>query len=157
MIILNFNKYKILISGIVLGVLFWIIESIMHDLIFDPEGDLIHYLFFMDAHELWMRTLVIFFIQALSVYSQIIFNKIKTNEEKLKESEEKFRYFFNNTQVGLFWSRISDGKFLECNDTFAKLVGYDAREECLADYIALEHYVDLNVRDEMLEEIRINN
>ena len=81
----------------------------------------------------------------------------KLSEQRLKESEEKYRYFFNNTQVGLFWSRISDGKFLECNDTFAKLVGYDTREECLADYIALEHYVDLNTRNKMLEEIRINN
>ena len=157
MIILNFNKYKIIISGIILGVLFWIIESIMHTLVFDPEENLIQHLFFSDAHELWMRTLVILFIAASSVYSQIIFNKVKTNEQELKESEEKFRYFFNNAQVGLFWSRISDGKFLECNDTFAKLVGYDTREECLADYIALEHYVDSNIRDEMLEEIRIND
>jgi PAS domain S-box-containing protein len=282
LIILNFNKYKIIISGIILGVLFWIIESIMHTLVFDPEENLIQHLFFSDAHELWMRTLVILFIAASSVYSQIIINKVKTNEQKLKESEEKyrlisenandliailnskfeheyinektyqkilgysnedmlgktrhdiihpddykrafkvlkdgfkkgegtgelrlrhkngnyiwvetkgsafkdsdgqlkaitvsrditerkkaeqklkeseekFRYFFNNAQVGLFWSRISDGKFIECNDTFAKLVGYDTREECLADYIALEHYVDSNIRDEMLEVIRINN
>jgi PAS domain S-box-containing protein len=82
---------------------------------------------------------------------------VEERTEALRESEEKFRYFFNNAQVGLFWSRISDGKFLECNDIFAKLVGYDTREECLANYIALEHYVDSNIRDEMLEEIRIND
>jgi len=84
-------------------------------------------------------------------------SNLKKIEEELRESEEKYRYFFNNAQVGLFWSRISDGKFIECNNTFAKLVGFDTREECLADYIALEHYVDLNSRDKMLEEIRINN
>ena len=83
--------------------------------------------------------------------------EIKLVQEQLQESEEKYRYFFNNAQVGLFWSRISDGKFLECNDTFAKLVGYDTREECVADYISLEHYMDLNTRNEMIEEIRINN
>ena len=81
----------------------------------------------------------------------------KKAEQKLKESEEKYRYFFDNAQVGLYWSRISDGKFLECNDTFAKIVGYDTREECLADYVSLEHYVDLNMRNKMVEEIRINN
>jgi len=78
-------------------------------------------------------------------------------EQKLKESEEKYRYFFNNAQVGLFWLGISDGKFLECNETFAKLVGYDTREECLADYVSLEHYVDLTMRDKMFNEIRIKN
>ncbi len=80
----------------------------------------------------------------------------KKAEEKLKVSEEKYRYLFDNAQVGLYWSRISDGKFLECNDIFAKLFGYDNREECLADYNAIEHFVDLNARSMMLEELRIN-
>jgi PAS domain S-box-containing protein len=76
------------------------------------------------------------------------------SEQKLKESEEKYKYLFNNAQVGLYWSRISDGKFLECNETFAKLFGYDTREECLADYVATEHYIDPHQRSEILEAIR---
>ncbi|MFX0047967.1 MAG: PAS domain S-box protein [Candidatus Hermodarchaeota archaeon] len=91
------------------------------------------------------------------------YNGVMTNitdlrkaEEKLIESEEKYKYLFENAQVGLYWSRISDGKFLECNDTFAKLFGYDTREECLADYIATEHYVDPHQRIEILDAIRTN-
>jgi len=87
------------------------------------------------------------------VMTEDITEKI-VSEQKLKESEEKYRYLFNNAQVGLYWSRISDGKFLECNETFAKLFGYNTREECLADYIATEHYVDPHQRIEILEEIR---
>ena len=104
--------------------------------------------------EEFARSIIFTFVGfIISILSQ----KVSKNEEYLRESEEKYRYFFNNAQVGLFWSRISDGIFLECNETFARLVGYDTREECLADYIALEHYVDLNTRNEMLEEIRNNN
>ena len=77
-------------------------------------------------------------------------------EQKQKESEEKYRYLFDNARVGIYWSRISDGKFLECNETFAKLFGYNTREECLKDYIATEHYVDPNQRTEILEAIRDN-
>ncbi len=77
-------------------------------------------------------------------------------EEKLIESELKYKYLFENAQVGLYWSRISDGKFLECNETFAKLFGYNNREECLADYIATEHYVNPHQRIEILEAIRTN-
>jgi len=77
-------------------------------------------------------------------------------EEKLKDSEEKYRYLFDNAQVGLYWSRISDGTFLECNDTFAKLFGYDKREGFLANYNAIEHYIDPNARSELLKEIRDN-
>lgn len=75
-------------------------------------------------------------------------------EDALRESEEKYRDFFSNAQVGLFWSRISDGKLLECNDLFSRLVGYHNREECLAEYIFSEHYVDPDVRSQMLVEIR---
>ena len=89
--------------------------------------------------------------------TMVDFTERKKAQKALKESEEKYRYYFNNAQVGLFWSRISDGKLLECNNTFAKLVGYNTREEFLADYLSLEHYVDLNSRNKMLEEIRINN
>ena len=93
----------------------------------------------------------------------ISYNGVMTNitdlrkaEDKLIESEEKYKYLFDNAQVGLYWSRISDGKFIECNETFAKLFGYNTREECLADYIATEHYVDPYQRVEMLEAIRAN-
>jgi len=80
----------------------------------------------------------------------------KRAEEKLKDSEEKYRYLFDSAQVGLYWSKISDGNFLECNDTFAKLFGYDTREEFLTNYNAIEHYIDPNARSELLEEIRDN-
>ncbi len=79
----------------------------------------------------------------------------KRTEEKLKESESKYRYFFDNAQIGLYWSRISDGKFLECNEVFAKLFGYKTREELLEEYIATEHYVYPNQRNEILDAIRI--
>ena len=91
---------------------------------------------------------------------QGIINEItyrKKTEQDLLESEEKYKYLFNNAQVGLYWSRISDGKFLECNDIFAKLFGYRTREELLEEYIATEHYVYPNQRNEILDAIRINN
>ena len=75
-------------------------------------------------------------------------------EQKLKESEIKYRYLFDNAQVGLYWSRTNDGKFLECNDIFAKLFGYETREELLKDYVATEHYVYPNQRNEVLDAIR---
>jgi len=80
----------------------------------------------------------------------------KKAEQKLKESEIKYKYFFENAQVGLYWSRISDGKFLECNEQFAKLFGYETREELLEGYIATEHYVYPNQRNEILDAIRKN-
>jgi len=89
------------------------------------------------------------------VMTEDITEKI-VSEQKLKGSEEKYRYLFNNAQVGLYWSRISDGKIIECNETFAKQFDYNTPEDCLADYVATEHYIDDQQRDEILEAIRTN-
>ncbi len=85
----------------------------------------------------------------------------KKAEEALRESEEKYRNLFNNAQVGLFRSRIADGKILECNDLIAKMFGYQNCEEFIASHITAEHYVDPNVRDQelaqMLEKGKVEN
>ena len=88
-------------------------------------------------------------------YVRDISERIKA-EQRLRDSEIKYKYFFENAQVGLYWSRISDGKFIECNEIFAKLVGYETQEELLEDYIATEHYVNPSKRSEMLDAIRKN-
>ncbi len=76
----------------------------------------------------------------------------KKLEDELRESAEKYRNLFNNAQVGLFRSRIADGKILECNDLLAKMFGYRDREECIARHITSEHYVDPNVRGRSLAQ-----
>ncbi|MCP4760296.1 MAG: PAS domain S-box protein [archaeon] len=78
----------------------------------------------------------------------------KKTEKKLKKSEEKYQNLFNNAQVGLFSSNFSDGKLIECNEIFAKLVGYDTIAECLEDFIPSEHYVHIEDRKKMFEFVK---
>jgi len=82
-------------------------------------------------------------------------------EKALRASEEKYRNIFNNAQVGLGRTRISDGKILECNDRLAQMFGYENREEFIAEYVFSEHYVDPGTRELMLAELQekgeINN
>ena len=74
----------------------------------------------------------------------------KQAEEALRLSEDKYRNIFNNAQVGLFQTRISDGKVLECNDRFARIYGYDNREKCIEEFVVADHYVDPGTRERML-------
>jgi PAS domain S-box-containing protein len=82
-------------------------------------------------------------------------------EEALRESDEKYRGIFNNAQVGMFRSRVSDGKILECNERHAQMYGYRNREECIAEFTSSEHYIDPGMRKRMLSQIKktgeINN
>ena len=77
----------------------------------------------------------------------------KKLEETLKESEGKYRNLFNNAQVGLFRSRISDGKILECSDLLATMFGYKSREECIAEHITSKSYVDPEARAHELKQL----
>ncbi|MEM2146392.1 MAG: PAS domain S-box protein, partial [Candidatus Jordarchaeaceae archaeon] len=74
-------------------------------------------------------------------------------EEKIRESEETYRNLFQNAQVGLFRTRISDGKILECNEQLARMFGYDTREELIKEYVTSRNYVDPGTRERMLKEI----
>ena len=86
---------------------------------------------------------------------------VKERTETLRASEEKYRNIFNNAQVGIFRTSISDGKVLECNDRFARTYGYKTPEECKANYVLSEHYTDPGTREKMLasliEEGEVNN
>jgi len=78
----------------------------------------------------------------------------KQAEEALKESEEKYRSIYENTQVGLYRTRISDGKLVMANDAMAKMFGFDSAEEATAKYITSEHYVDPGTRGRLLGAIQ---
>jgi PAS domain S-box-containing protein len=80
--------------------------------------------------------------------------KRKQAEEALKESEEKYRSIYENTQVGLYRTRVSDGKLMMANDAMAKMFGFDSVEEAAAKYIASEHYVDPGTRERLLGELQ---
>jgi PAS domain S-box-containing protein len=79
----------------------------------------------------------------------------KQAEEALLESEEKYKTLYHNAEVGLFRTRVSDGKLLECNEKLGRMFGYDSREEILAaGFKASEHYVDSHAREQMLARLK---
>ncbi len=52
----------------------------------------------------------------------------KRSEEALKTSEEKFSKAFNSSPIALALSRPEDGKFIEVNDSYLKLYGFQRDE-----------------------------
>ena len=73
--------------------------------------------------------------------------------EALETSEEKYRNIFNNAQVGIFRTRISDGKVLECNDRFARTYGYKDPEDCINNFVVSKHYTDPGAREKMMDAL----
>src|SRR5258706_16466861 len=54
----------------------------------------------------------------------------KRAEEALRTSEERYRLLFERNLAGVYRC-TPDGRMLECNEAFARILGFDSREELL--------------------------
>ncbi len=72
--------------------------------------------------------------------------------EALRTSEERYRLLFERNLAGIFRSH-RDGRMLECNEAFVRLLGYASREEVLARN-AKEFYLNPDDREVLLATLR---
>jgi PAS domain S-box-containing protein len=78
----------------------------------------------------------------------------KQAEEALRRSELKFRNLFENSQVGIYRTRIEDGLILEANQRFVELSGYGSPREVIGKKHTTEFYVSPGDRAAILSELR---
>jgi PAS domain S-box-containing protein len=71
--------------------------------------------------------------------------------DALKESEEKYRSFFESTN-DMAYAVTPEGTFMDINDAGLKLLGFESKEEALRTNIR-QTYVDPSERDELLAEM----
>jgi two-component system cell cycle sensor histidine kinase/response regulator CckA len=81
----------------------------------------------------------------------------KRAEELLKDAEQKYRSIFENAVEGIFQSTPA-GKLMSANPAFAKMLGYDSPEECIAliTDIGYQLYSDPGVREEFARKVEEN-
>ncbi len=78
----------------------------------------------------------------------------KQMEKSLKDSEERFSKAFRASPDAISISRVSDGAFLEINDSYTRIIGY-SREELLGkDADNFNLWAKADQREAMLQKIR---
>jgi PAS domain S-box-containing protein len=77
---------------------------------------------------------------------------LETALAERRRSEESLRALFERNLAGMFRSR-RDGRVLECNEAFVRLMGYPSRDEVLA-HNAKDLYLDTQDRERMLRLLR---
>lgn len=76
-------------------------------------------------------------------------------EDELRASENKFRSIFENSQVGILRTRLSDGLMLECNSFLAELFGYSDVESVTSGLVRISHhYVDEGDKERVIARAR---
>lgn len=77
----------------------------------------------------------------------------KRQEEALKKSEEKFLKAFRLSPIAICITRLSDGKFIEVNESLIKLSGYSRDELLNETTIALNLWVNGEDRKEVVDQL----
>lgn len=76
----------------------------------------------------------------------------KKAEESLRISEERYRLLFERNLAGGFRTTV-DGRFLDCNESFAHILGYDSKEELLSAS-AWDFYLEKKDREKYIALIQ---
>ncbi|MBW4623084.1 MAG: PAS domain S-box protein [Cyanosarcina radialis HA8281-LM2] len=91
-------------------------------------------------------------VEILSVGHDI--TQRKQAEEALQRSEAKFRTIFENSQVGIFRNRLSDGLILNANQHLANLLGFDSPEEIVGLEHSIGYFVNPSDRQQAIELLK---
>jgi PAS domain S-box-containing protein len=75
-------------------------------------------------------------------------------EAALRQSEAKFRNIFENSQVGIFRNRLSDGLILNANQRLANLLGFDSPEEIIGLEHSIGYFVNPSDRQQAIEVMK---
>src|SRR5437762_2662026 len=71
-------------------------------------------------------------------------------------AEEKYRLLFEQVQEGVFVA-TPEGKLLDCNDAFLRMLGYTSREELMALNVDAELYASREQREVFRREVELHN
>ena len=138
------RDYLIVLLGIGFGLLFWIVESALHVLVFHRDN-FVDEIFTTNPHEIWLRSLILCILTVFGVFAQISIKRKKQAEGMLKESEERRLILFESANDPIFIGD-TDGSIIDVNKRAVSLYGY-TREEFLRMKIS-----DITVPEQLEEQ-----
>ncbi len=119
-------------AGILLGVLFWPLEGIIHILVFE-EDSFVTQLFTLDPHELWKRILIFVLLTLFGAYAQHGINVRRRSEQAVRVSEKKYKTLIEEALNPIFVFDLH-GSFLDFNQSTLNFFELDREELSATTY-----------------------
>ena len=91
-------------------------------------------------------------VLVMAVATSII-AKLRAVATALQQSEIQLRHIFDNTQVGIFRTRLDDGTVTAANQYFATMLGYDTLDEIVGVKQSADLYADITARQQVLKTV----
>ena len=142
------KKYRIIILFIIIGCIYWIIDSIVDYLIFHTtEGNFLDIMIInIDPHELWVRSFIMFFCLLAGVLISMFIHKRDIAREKLRKSEERLSTILNKSPIPTVVGGLN-GSIASFNKALEQLTGYNQEEIIDVNDWACKLYPDKEYRE----------
>ncbi|MGB2926013.1 MAG: adenylate/guanylate cyclase domain-containing protein [Limnothrix sp.] len=82
--------------------------------------------------------------------------KVQERTTELRQSEMKYRGLYDNSQVGIFRTRLEDGLVIDANARCIDMMGYDNEAEVIEKLTATDFYADVTERGALLKQAEIS-
>ncbi len=115
-----------IIVSIILAVIFWVVEGFIHGVLFN-KPDLLREIIIPEAHELWMRILVVTVMILFGIFAQIFFRRYVHLSNEYNISERKYSELFKKATVAITIVD-TDGMISDCNKSTELLTGFSRDE-----------------------------
>jgi PAS domain S-box-containing protein len=80
-----------------------------------------------------------------------IITKLRAYARALQQSETRLRNIFDNTQVGIFRTRMEDSLIMAANQYFVEMLGYEDVDEVVGVQRSADFYADVKDRQKVLD------
>ena len=122
--------------GIGIGLLYWLLESLMHITVFG-EGPFMEHVFTPDVHEIWKRLSVFVLIILFSIYAQRSINIRRRTEMALADREKELSRILENNPAAIMLVDAISRKVSWANSNAIKLIG--SPKEVIENQVCHKH------------------
>jgi PAS domain S-box-containing protein len=117
--------------------------------IFDEHGDVAYAIAtFQDITERKQAE------KLLADYNRTLEQQVAERTAALQASETKFRNIFENSQVGIFRTRLSDGLAIDANQRLADLFGFNSPVEVIGVQYGTDFFANPDDRKQLIESLK---
>jgi len=121
------KEIKFIFIGIISGIMYWLLEALLHTYIFDLDVNFIKNFIFLEPNELWMRTTFFCFLIFLGIYTQRVSNK---RVKRISNIERERLYSLLNELPAFVYLLANDYTISYANRYFQEKFGKPKSKRC---------------------------
>jgi PAS domain S-box-containing protein len=100
-------------------------------------------------------TVITFIVLVAASIMSIVDRRFSAQSRELQTSEARYRSLFDRCLAGVYQTTTT-GRLIDCNEAFARMLGYPSREACISEAVMSDHYANPGAREAFVAQLLKN-